>query len=135
MKPRINLRLLVTEKVNARGGATTADDILPDLARLGITRDQITKALANARSLGWLGTNGRLKRVGLPRGQKMPTAYYPVTTAMDRIARALSQQPSRPLVASVWELGTPKSEDDWLRATASGTVYQLLGPWNTEETV
>jgi hypothetical protein len=131
----MNLRLVVTEKVNERGGATTVDDILPALAPFGITRDQATKALANARSLGWLGTKGRFKRVGIPRDQKMPTVYYPVTTAMERIARVLSQEPARPMVASVWELGTPKSEDDWLRATASGTVYQLLGPWNTEETV
>jgi hypothetical protein len=131
---QINLRLLVTEKVKARGRATV-DDILPELAVLGITRDQATKALANARTSGWLHSEGRNKRVGVARDQRMPTTYFPVTTAMDRIARALSQQVSRPLVASVWELGTPKSEDDWLRATASGTVYQLLGPWNTEESV
>jgi hypothetical protein len=129
----MNLRLTVTEKVNERGGATTVDDILPALAQFGITRDQATKALANARSLGWLGTKGRFKRVGMPRDQKMPTVYYPVTTAMERIARSLSQQPARPLVASVWELGTPKSEDDWLKAKLTGTTYTPLGPWNSQE--
>jgi hypothetical protein len=129
---RVNLRLLVTEKVKARGRATV-DDILPELAVFGITRDQATKALANARTSGWLHSEGRNKRVGVARDQRLPTTYFPVTTAMDRIARALSQQPDRPLVASVWELGTPKPDDAWPKAMATGTVYTLLGPWNTEE--
>jgi hypothetical protein len=129
---RMNLRLLVTESVKARGRAT-ADDILPDLARFGFTRDQITKALANARTCGWLHSEGRNKRVGVARDQRLPTTYFPVTTAMDRIARALSQQTLRPMVASVWELGTPKPEDAWPKEMATGTVYTLLGPWNSEE--
>jgi hypothetical protein len=104
----------ITQAVLSRGEATT-DDIQEMFPQHG--RDYLLKALCNAKSLGLI----RLVR----RGVGSPAGGIPGLWAAP-----LKGGRERPLVASVWELGTPRTE--WPELPA-GRVYRPLGEWNTEE--
>ena len=91
----MSLTQTVADMVSERGAATV-DDLLPELAEEGYTREQVIKALQNAKHRGLL-ENRRGK--GLGPGS-MPSTYTPKRTPKQRAAA-----PSIGRVASVWELG------------------------------
>jgi hypothetical protein len=133
----MSLRHLVIKMIAERG-CGTVDHLEPELSKHGYTRKQIITALNNARTLGKLWSEGRASKKGMPRDAYCPAVYWPgkkLTSPMyAQLMQAKKPKPERPLVASVWDWGTPQPESAWPKEL-QGRVYAPLGPWNTEETV
>lgn len=113
-----SLTATVAQMVKDRGEASV-DHLMPELP--GFTRRQVIGALQNAAQRELIESCGKS---GLPAPGKRP-ALYRVRTAPKKA------KPTPTRVSSVFELGNPKPEAAWPKA--SGRVYQPLGPWRSEE--
>lgn len=130
---------MVADAVIKEGGGS-ADTLVPLLHGQGFTRTQIISALSNAKRKGWLTSDKTRARRGKPRLGSKVAMYYPATNAMDLVAANLaawSLQAKRhspgALVASVFELGTPKPPSAWPKPPEAQAIYRPLGGWNNEE--
>lgn len=113
-----SLTATVTQMVKERGEASV-DHLLPDLP--GFTRSQVIGALQNAAHREQIESCGKSD---VPVRGKRPALYRVRTTKK-------KAPPKVCIVSSVFELGSPKPESAWPKA--SGVVYQPLGPWRSEE--
>lgn len=112
------LSTLMAKAVLSRGVATI-DDLQRQFPEY--TRDQLQKALTNAKGRGLIG---HVKR-GVSRGRhggNEPSVWG---------APGPKPQPM-PRVASVWELGSPRPASAWPEGV--GRKFTPLGGWNEEGT-
>lgn len=124
----MSLRKLVVEMIVERG-CGTVDHLMPRLEPMGYTRYQATKALQNASNMGFLWCEPASKR-DLRPDDKRPGVYWPGSKKADPFALVLKprkEEPRRPMVASVFELGSPRPESEW--PMVRGTPHRPLGEW------
>ena len=96
----MSLTVTVVRMVQDRAAPTTVDDLMPELAEDGYTRDQVRKALLNAKFRGYLqNKRGR----GIGRGSE-PSTFTVKAGAAARVTGMAGPQ-IVPAVASVWQLG------------------------------
>jgi hypothetical protein len=128
----MSLRYQVIKMITERG-CGHVDNLMPDLAEHGYTREQVIQALQNAAYIGKLWTDGKSGQPGVARKDKRPSVYWPGKKPAAMFAQLVKpSKPERVLIASAWDWGTPKPESAWPKGW-EGRVFKLAGLMDEDE--